>query len=95
VQYLDGEGGDTFFDISLSNLTAYYPWESDKNGKNGVTESLLGVSMVANTETEYNISFLVPGTDTPYIVDGGKCHHAPHGAQLIAAPCPDPLRPQA
>lgn len=90
MQYLDGEGGSAFFDISLTNLTAYYPWESDKNGKSGLTQALLGVSMVANTETEYSMSFLVPGTDTPYVVDESECHHAPQRARLIAArrPCP-------
>jgi hypothetical protein len=85
VQYQDGQGVSTFFDISLTNTSAYYPWESDKNGKNGVTQSLLGVSMVANTAASYELTFLVPGTDTPYIVDSSKCHHAPHN---WAAPRP-------
>ena len=65
----------------LRNASSYYPWESDKNGKSGGSQSLLGVSMVAGSETIFDIAFERTDNGQEYAVDVSECspHPTPQG----------------
>ena len=68
----DGSGsGGQPVDIVIKALGKYTPWMSRDTGRSYGSKVFAQISMFQGTSTKFSISFVRPGTDTPYVIDRG------------------------